>query len=801
MRGNLEGLNDEGEVVENYKVVKRLIGHQSGNIAYMISCFIFTSLFTDTVGVEWSPDGRVLASCSLDGTICFWNCDPSSSQTLIGKIERAHSGFIKGLAWDPAGKFLASQSDDGSCIIWNVESMLTSQSSSTAFNLDPSDAEMFKESVLEKIFVNMSKMTFFHRPGWSPDGSLLALANATNRQLPAVALVERSNWQGPGTFFVGHMGPVEAVRFNPRFFTGLTTTERKEMLCAVASQDGQVSIWSSSRTSPLLVLQELFEHSVMDLAWTPEGNVLVAVSYDGAAVAVRIDPKEFELLPLTDSEQIEHLKNAFGNRSAASGSDTAQGYVESVKVIECLRENEQFLSNHPPSKGTEMSAVDVVSTVGTVSTMGTMSTISAVTSRPTTVNLASVPVIPVEPAIVNGKKRITPQLVTTNNGFSTFSPSGSSQPQMSQLSTRIGSGSGGMRLRDEDFLIHRKLLERASGSLLNGVKKDQGSLIFEAEDSSPASLSVSLTNSTIFSISLEITNYDVSGRKSSALIQFIQNSQIIWKERVKGTIILATGTRKYSAFVIQSPPDAQAAHKYSLLVLTSSGRRYLPPIALDSLPVHLSMRDSMLCVITQNGTISIWNLKECKLTFSDASVGCVLTDYPIKLLDFNETTLTLSFSSGNNDNTGNLQYNESLGTWIVEGSNITNKRTLPSTSTSSVTNSSDRSERIEKLKQSLLSNESGNDRQISELEFELSLIFVSLRNGKALNPSEMAHFERTLAIYALKLAKEARSLKAKELIEDLKELGFEHLIEELMKPFLSSCQASSTWQDFITETL
>lgn len=32
LRGNLEGLNDDGEVVENYKVAKRLIGHQSGII-------------------------------------------------------------------------------------------------------------------------------------------------------------------------------------------------------------------------------------------------------------------------------------------------------------------------------------------------------------------------------------------------------------------------------------------------------------------------------------------------------------------------------------------------------------------------------------------------------------------------------------------------------------------------------------------------------------------------------------------------------------------------------------------------
>lgn len=41
MRGNLEGLNDEGEVVENYKVVKRLIGHQSGNHNVLVKFFIF----------------------------------------------------------------------------------------------------------------------------------------------------------------------------------------------------------------------------------------------------------------------------------------------------------------------------------------------------------------------------------------------------------------------------------------------------------------------------------------------------------------------------------------------------------------------------------------------------------------------------------------------------------------------------------------------------------------------------------------------------------------------------------------
>ena len=45
MRGNLEGLNDEGEVVENYKVVKRLIGHQSGKFSLIVCFYDFYFIF------------------------------------------------------------------------------------------------------------------------------------------------------------------------------------------------------------------------------------------------------------------------------------------------------------------------------------------------------------------------------------------------------------------------------------------------------------------------------------------------------------------------------------------------------------------------------------------------------------------------------------------------------------------------------------------------------------------------------------------------------------------------------------
>lgn len=764
--------------------------------------------FLDTVGVEWSPDGRILASCSLDGTICFWNSDPGSSQTLIGKIERAHSGFIKGLSWDPAGKFLASQSDDGSCIVWNVESLLNSQSSSTAFNLDPSDCEMFKETVLEKIFVNMSKMTFFHRPGWSPDGSLLALANATNRQIPAVALVERSNWHGPGIFFVGHVGPVEAVRFNPKLFKTVDG-ERKEMICAVASQDGQVSLWSSSRTSPLLVLQDLFEHSVMDLAWTPDGTVLVAVSYDGAAVAVRMNPSEFGLTALSPSEQAEHLKNVFGNRSAISG-DSAQGYVESVKVIECLRENEQFLSNvtaSAASKDVEMNCETVVNESFTnynaysnpafaqASVNNTVSptfpviqpSISANNIAPPTItvhNIAMPTINATAQATVltaSGKKRITPQLVNISSGTA------SSQPQ-SQSSQMVRSG---MRLRDEDFLIHRKLLERTSGMFLNKSSMNSSAIVFESDTSEELlqNISVPLSHGS-FSVSLEITNHDINGKKSSSLIQFIQNSQILWKERIRGTIYLCSGTRRFSAYSLKSSDN-----KHSLLVLTSSGRRYLPPIAADSRVIYLKIchKTENLISITQNGAINIWSLRESKLKFSDSSLGIYL-EIPVKFLHFDADNLKLFYNENEE-----ISFSTNLGTWATAKSSSSVEEFKSETAID------DRSLRIEKLKTILLNNSElqGNDRQFSELEFELSLIFVNLRNGMSLTSSESAHFERTLAIYALKLAKEGKALKAKELIDDLINLNCQELVDGLLKPFFTISQScySSSWQDFITKSL
>ena len=112
------------------------------------------------------------------------------------------------------------------------------------------------------------------------------------------------------------------------------------------------------------------------------------------------------------------------------------------------------------------------------------------------------------------------------------------------------------------------------------------------------------------------------------------------------------------------------------------------------------------------------------MKFSDSSIGIYL-EFPVKFLSFDAENSKLFYNENEE-----ISFSTNLGTWAtakltVEESNFENSI-------------DDRALRIEKLKAVLLNNSElqGSDRQISELEFELSLTFVNLRNGIALNSSE-----------------------------------------------------------------
>ena len=67
--------------------------------------------------VAFSPDGKVLASESVDNTIILW--DVATRQPL-GEPLKGHSGGVTLVAFSPDGRLLASGSDDMTILLWDV---------------------------------------------------------------------------------------------------------------------------------------------------------------------------------------------------------------------------------------------------------------------------------------------------------------------------------------------------------------------------------------------------------------------------------------------------------------------------------------------------------------------------------------------------------------------------------------------------------------------------------------------------------------------------------------------------------
>jgi len=265
---------------------------------------------SDVAGLEWSPDGRWLASCGLDSNVLIW--DVAAGFKRVATLE-GHKGFVKGLAWDPLGVYLASQSDDHSLIIWRTH-------------------DWQYETMLKKPFDQGNEETFFRRPSWSPDGAYVAAANAVNGRQPVVSLISRDQWK-PEFAFVGHLLAVEVARFSPHLYRRLNPDGETSVgyLCAAGSQDCNTSLWTDKNSKPLAVLTDLFEHAVMDIEWLPSGLAFLAAAYDGTVARVDLNPT-FVGVPLSAQEHAAHLATLHGgntNRRIAYHLPTS---VEQIKL-------------------------------------------------------------------------------------------------------------------------------------------------------------------------------------------------------------------------------------------------------------------------------------------------------------------------------------------------------------------------------------------------------------------------------------------------------------------------------------
>lgn len=212
------------------RLIRDLVGHEGG---------VYT--------VAVSPDGRMLASAGLDQKILFWSMVDGS---LLGSVD-GHSDSINSLAFSPDGKYLSSAGSDNSIKLWDA-------------------ATRVQVRVMEGHTQNVYSVSF------SPDGKTLASAGGDKTimlwDVSTGALIRTVE---------GHSKYIDSVAFDP---TGKTL--------ASASGDQSIRLWDIATGELVRTLGEN-EDKFYDLSFSPDGKSLAAAGSDRLWL---LDPSTGEII-------------------------------------------------------------------------------------------------------------------------------------------------------------------------------------------------------------------------------------------------------------------------------------------------------------------------------------------------------------------------------------------------------------------------------------------------------------------------------------------------------------------------
>jgi WD40 repeat protein/transcriptional regulator with XRE-family HTH domain len=233
------------------------------------------------MGIGFSPDGKSLASTSLDGTVKVWSLSPGKETVTVMSPPAVYGIRV---AYSPNGQAFATNAGDGTARIWNAETGEaqlalaghTLETMSVAFSPDGmhfATGSLDGTAIVWDTTTGKELLTLSgHADGvrditFGPDGKLLGTGG-----FDGTAKIWDVNSGKLIHEITGHEGIVLGVAFSP---------DGKQF--ATSSTDATAKIWDVG-TGELLFTLAAHQGGLPDIAYSPDGTLIVTGSGDGIAI-------------------------------------------------------------------------------------------------------------------------------------------------------------------------------------------------------------------------------------------------------------------------------------------------------------------------------------------------------------------------------------------------------------------------------------------------------------------------------------------------------------------------------------